>query len=190
MPCVLTTGTAPCCTPPQQQNDNLQDKDALPKGRLSQAYKQGVLFVTYSLLAMGNQVPGVKTGPLAKALQVVFLRGALGGCTRCSRKGRVCFGQMGYVREVRSARMSQPAALLLHRDPPFVAAWLPVRCGAALLHCTHEPWPAPATPVCPTGDSQPQAADACQQSGWQGRWPRSWARQGPRQQQLGHQPGR
>lgn len=48
----------------------LQDKDALPKGRLSSAYREGVLFVTYSLLAMGNQVPGVKQGPLAKALQV------------------------------------------------------------------------------------------------------------------------
>lgn len=48
----------------------LQDKDALPKGRLSQAYDEGVLFVTYSLLAMGNQVPGVKNGPLAKALTV------------------------------------------------------------------------------------------------------------------------
>jgi hypothetical protein len=51
----------------------VQDKDALPKGRLSQAYKEGVLFVTYSLLAMGNQVPGVKTGPLAKALQVRWI---------------------------------------------------------------------------------------------------------------------
>lgn len=88
MPCALTTGAAPCCTPPQQHNDNLQDKDALPKGRLSQAYKEGVLFVTYSLLAMGNQVPGVKTGPLAKALQVGFLGGgALDGCTSCSKKG-------------------------------------------------------------------------------------------------------
>lgn len=68
MPCLLTTGVAPCCS--FQNNNNLQDKDSLPKGRLSQSYKEGVLFVTYSLLAMGNQVPGVKTGPLAKALHV------------------------------------------------------------------------------------------------------------------------
>lgn len=190
MPCALTTGAAPCCTPPQQHNDNLQDKDALPKGRLSQAYKEGVLFVTYSLLAMGNQVPGVKTGPLAKALQVGFLGGGRSTAVPAvARKGSVCWPK-GHVREVRSARMSQPAALLLAHRPPLLAAWLPVRCDVALLHCTHEPWPAPAPLVCPTGDSQPQAADTCQQSGWQGRWARSWARQGPWQQQLGHQPGR
>ena len=47
-----------------------QDKDALPKGRLSDTYDEGVLFVTYSLLAMGSQVDKVKSGVLAKALQV------------------------------------------------------------------------------------------------------------------------
>jgi hypothetical protein len=55
----------PCCPPRPPQ-----EKDALPQGLLSSSYKEGVVFVTYSLLAMSSQVPGVKQGPLAKALHV------------------------------------------------------------------------------------------------------------------------
>lgn len=62
-----------------------QDKDALPQGLLSSSYKEGVVFVTYSLLAMSNQVPGVKTGPLAKALHV-----SGGGSARCHAQQVSC----------------------------------------------------------------------------------------------------
>eukprot|EP00879_Flechtneria_rotunda_P009637 GHRR01010084.1.p1 GENE.GHRR01010084.1~~GHRR01010084.1.p1 ORF type:complete len:1075 (+),score=467.79 GHRR01010084.1:930-4154(+) len=53
-------------------------KDSLPRGRLSETYNEGVMFVTYSLLAMSNEVPGVKAGPLAAALQDIHTTAARG----------------------------------------------------------------------------------------------------------------
>jgi hypothetical protein len=61
----------------------LQAKDALPKGELAEVYPEGVMFVTYSLLAMSSsEVPGVKKGPLAEALKYITdptARAAAGG---------------------------------------------------------------------------------------------------------------
>jgi hypothetical protein len=64
----------------------------LPKGELAEVYPEGVMFVTYSLLAMSSsEVPGVKKGPLAQALKFITdptARAAAAGGGRGRERGR------------------------------------------------------------------------------------------------------